>query len=335
MLPFPHSPWIGALLLVLFSLFVLPAAGASAAELNVTSALSTERHRCTKSEALRRREWRTLNTHEKMAYIEAVQCLQRLPAITHFPGVKTRYDDFQALHINLTERVHLVGQFLPWHRQFVSVYESTLRSACGYKGANPYWDWTKDSKNRTSLLASPVFSLTTGFGSPLPGPPTGPFASYNLSFGPGRIINTHPITRELNLTLLRYLTREGVRNATRKGTFEGFRVELEGAPVTPGPKVHDAGHRLLGGDMADTYSSPGDPLFFLHHANLDRIWWTWQMADPAKRLYAVSGRTSVTPPYGSLTLGFMLEMANLAPRVPVREVMDIGGGCLCYEYVDA
>lgn len=76
-----------------------------------------------------------------------------------------------------------------------------------------------------------------------------------------------------------------------------------------------------------------DPLFFLHHANLDRIWWEWQMADPEKRLYEVSGRTSVDPPYRNVTLEYVLEMGTLAPWVRIREVMDIRRAGLCYEYV--
>lgn len=30
--------------------------------------------------------------------------------------------------------------------------------------------------------------------------------------------------------------------------------------------------------MTNMFSSPGDPLFFLHHGGLDWLWWTWQQA---------------------------------------------------------
>jgi len=30
----------------------------------------------------------------------------------------------------------------------------------------------------------------------------------------------------------------------------------------------------------DTAASPSDPLFFLHHANIDRLWDRWQQAHP-------------------------------------------------------
>jgi hypothetical protein len=48
----------------------------------------------------------------------------------------------------------------------------------------------------------------------------------------------------------------------------GLRSALEGGPH-PGP------HQFIGGDMSDM-SSPNDPLFFVHHSNVDRIWALWQ-----------------------------------------------------------
>ncbi len=51
-------------------------------------------------------------------------------------------------------------------------------------------------------------------------------------------------------------------------TFKTFQRVLEGA-------IHGGVHMAVGGDLAGA-SSPSDPLFWLHHANIDRIWATWQ-----------------------------------------------------------
>ncbi|KAL3914812.1 MAG: hypothetical protein SGILL_005943 [Bacillariaceae sp.] len=48
----------------------------------------------------------------------------------------------------------------------------------------------------------------------------------------------------------------------------GFRVDFEAGP-------HQLVHVIVGGQM-DSYYSMSDPLFFLHHSNVDRIWTMWQ-----------------------------------------------------------
>lgn len=57
-------------------------------------------------------------------------------------------------------------------------------------------------------------------------------------------------------------------------TFTAFQSALEST-------VHNAVHRAVGGDMA-TAASPADPVFFLHHANVDRLWAAWQKAHPGQ-----------------------------------------------------
>lgn len=41
--------------------------------------------------------------------------------------------------------------------------------------------------------------------------------------------------------------------------------------------------------MLNPVSSPGDPIFFMHHTWLDRMWSKWQDQDPAARLKDMGG----------------------------------------------
>ena len=52
------------------------------------------------------------------------------------------------------------------------------------------------------------------------------------------------------------------------GTYSGFRALIESTP-------HANPHNLLGGHIR-SFSSPADPLFFSHHAFIDKIWSMWQ-----------------------------------------------------------
>ena len=57
-----------------------------------------------------------------------------------------------------------------------------------------------------------------------------------------------------------------------------FRNRLEGwidAPEGAEVGMHNLVHVWVGGTMS-YMSSPNDPVFFLHHANVDRLWARWQ-----------------------------------------------------------
>lgn len=47
--------------------------------------------------------------------------------------------------------------------------------------------------------------------------------------------------------------------------------------------------------LANPVSSPGDPLFYLHHTWLDKVWWDWQAIDPKSRLYDIGGTNEQDP----------------------------------------
>lgn len=57
--------------------------------------------------------------------------------------------------------------------------------------------------------------------------------------------------------------------------------------------------------MTDPIASPGDPIFYLHHTWLDKLFWQWQSLDLATRLTEMGGGNVQTgfgfgpPPTGS------------------------------------
>lgn len=125
---------------------------------------------CHYNQVLVRKEWGDLKLSERKAYTDAVVCLQNKPSKldNSLYNTTTRYEDFVAIHINGTRRVHNDGIFLAWHRNFVRLYEHALQTECGYNGAQPYWDWIKHGRN---LTASPLFDGSkyslSGQGTPL------------------------------------------------------------------------------------------------------------------------------------------------------------------------
>lgn len=94
--------------------------------------------------------------------------------------------------------------------------------------------------------------------------------------------------------------------------------------------------------MTDPFVSPGDPLFFLHHANVDRLWRDWQKVDP-KRLYMIEGSPipwtlslgpdlNLIPKDRNVTLEWPITMGELAPDRVVNDFMDVTAEELCYDY---
>ena len=106
-----------------------------------------------------RQEWRTLDSVQKKAYVNAVQCLRTIPSGL-FPNLSL-YDDFVWTHSHIGSGVHGTAAFLAWHRYFIHTYETALKANCSYTGSLTYWDWTLDWQNITQ---SPVWDSETGFG---------------------------------------------------------------------------------------------------------------------------------------------------------------------------
>ncbi|MCJ1267082.1 hypothetical protein MMC22_006967 [Lobaria immixta] len=325
---------------------------------------------------------RTLSTQEKKRYIDAVLCIRSVkPALyqDEVRGTNSRYDDFQAVHINQSFIVHLNAPFLAWHRWFTWTYEEALRHECGYKGSQPYWDWSLDAHD---IEASPVFDgsdISMGgngvavphgdghLGISLPGTPssvlivpagtgggcvtTGPFANTTVAFGQvgsdltADLLNNphnldykpHCLRRDLTPRLAEpALNPDKVRAILNSPNITVFQ-KLLNAGDTPGiPGLHRSGHLSIGGEASDFFSSPGDPVFYLHHAQIDRLWTLWQQLDPKARQYALDGTGTVLnyPPSPVFQLNDTINLGKLSPKGPrpIREFMSTVQGPFCYEY---
>ena len=60
---------------------------------------------------------------------------------------------------------------------------------------------------------------------------------------------------------------------------------------------HNSVHRAVGGDMV-TAGSPNDPLFWLHHAMIDKTWAAWQAQPPASNPANITTTLKPSPLFG-------------------------------------
>ena len=59
--------------------------------------------------------------------------------------------------------------------------------------------------------------------------------------------------------------------------IEGYKQdERRALCILAGCENHGLGHIYIGGDMGSGGAPSNDPMFFLHHANIDRLWAMWQ-----------------------------------------------------------
>ncbi|KAK4173962.1 putative tyrosinase [Triangularia setosa] len=243
-----------------------------------------------------RKAWHTLSDSEKTAYLDAELCLMNHPATLGLRGAKTKFDELTSVHIFESEIAHFVGAFLPFHRLYIHAHDVTLRQLCNYTGPHPYWDETYDS---ASFTASSLFSPTLpSFGGNGVGSSqcidSGPFANYRSVLGPGfRYSPNNPkcITRNINNFTASGASPEVVNGCLGQKDWLSFWACAEGRP-------HGAGHGGVGAEMGNPVSSPGDPVFYLHHAWLDRLWAQWQDLNPEVRLREMGGNNRMKNGFG-------------------------------------
>lgn len=125
-------------------------------------------------------------------------------------------------------------------------------------------------------------------------------------------------------------------------TIAAFQDEMQG-PFNYGiPElgVHAAGHYIVSGDPgSDFFVSPGDPWFYLHHAQIDRVYWMWQMQAWEKideRLSSIAGTITFLnqPPSRNATVHDRIDMGvnDSFKGLTIKDALSTVAGPFCYIY---
>ena len=142
---------------------------------------------------------------------------------------------------------HGVSYFLAWHRGFIHRFEAKLREISGDASlVLPYWNYYDSPAIPPEFLdpASPLYR----------GDRTGTDVSGALSYD------------AFADTVLRF----------QRGKTHAFETIIESRP-------HNLVHNLIGGAMSSIRISPRDPVFWVHHANIDRLWVAWLKAGGGRK----------------------------------------------------
>ncbi|MCX4749223.1 tyrosinase family protein [Kitasatospora sp. NBC_01287] len=198
------------------------------------------------------------------------------------------YDWYIDTHTQL-HQYHGGPAFLPWHRQFIFELEEDLRTLDS-SATLPYWDWTLD-RRMAGFLTPWTLNFMGGNGTD-----TGIFTVSDGWLCRNVNINETALRRQFG-AVTDLPTGQQVDDCLGQTPYDrdpwdseaepSFRNYLEGG-IGPS-RIHNAVHNWVGGNMRDVLSSPNDPVFFLHHANIDRIWGIWQDQHPTQSYVPQTG----------------------------------------------
>jgi tyrosinase len=179
-----------------------------------------------------------------------------------------RFRDFRAMHTPPADREeHGDCGFLSWHRAYLLDLERELQ-AIDPRVALPYWRFDQPAPQ---LFTVDYMGAThpSGFVQFKPGHP---FGSWVTDGTPGVLRTPRFNTANAPPVVFTEATTLGLGT-----TFFAFK-DMEGNP-------HGQAHVSYSGFIRSPGTAPRDPLFFLLHCNVDRLWAKWQVKnvrhDPA------------------------------------------------------
>ncbi|RHY76573.1 hypothetical protein DYB34_008066 [Aphanomyces astaci] len=297
--------------------------------------VSSEAHgasACTKSRCSNvRKDWYQLSPQEKATTQLCVTKLFQTGLYQKMTGIHVfKPNDEYAHHTNA---------FVQWHRKWLLVVENMLRSMGGVCSCLtlPYWDWAQDAvAMQTTKCASRT--QCSGTDSPTSGMASGSASGYcvlnditkdwhagmdlhkyKTAWDPGTYAT--PLASTSFLTLAASLAR-----ASDYSTFVS--IALGDIHVLP----HDRSGAYL-----RTFISPADPVFLLHHTNIDRVYALWEACHACTHP-STATRTTEGPCYRGSNSGdgindpFVFETFDLQPNGEYRQV-DIDASEELTEYI--
>jgi tyrosinase len=150
--------------------------------------------------------------------------------------------------------------FLTWHRLYLYFFERIVEKYAGEPFALPYWRYRPDNPESWKLPKTSLAKTIDGKANPLY------FAEQNKTFVEKGILTAAEVNASDAVAMKQLLPGNG---------RDGFSLALE---ITPHGDVHSAVGTVKG--MGVFGFAGRDPIFWMHHANIDRIWESWRRAKP-------------------------------------------------------
>jgi Common central domain of tyrosinase len=261
-----------------------------------------------------RRNIATVSQEERDRFLAALLALQQ----KLYPDNVSYWFKQDQIHANT--HVHFCPAFLPWHRELVNRLEGLLQEVDPQLSLH-YWDFTQDPRNAPDGQGGFVnlFSPVLPFMGNAQGDMGEPFLSAGFYGGPGPYRDDpggnpsdppQSITRQVGVNGP-LISVADQTTALQALDFVAFDNEMEGSGVN----VHAQAHNYIGGTLLDPHTSFRDPVAYLLHSNIDRLFAMWQRTpghpervDPAQVYKAQSSgqngfeftkggdRTTIDPP---------------------------------------
>ena len=173
---------------------------------------------------------------------------------------------------------HQTWFFLPWHRGYLTCFEAIVAKTVRELGgpadwALPYWNYSSGGANARKLPRAFLGRDTGGRPNPLWSPRRPQFDQNPDYQVPAGITNTGPA-----LAVRFFAGRSdggspGFGGPQTDFMHYGGQLNLPSGALESQP--HNLIHDALGGLMGNPDTAALDPIFWLHHCNIDRLWQVW------------------------------------------------------------